>query len=314
MPSEVAILTHGDLDGMVCGILLLRAISQEAFIRIANGEKLASKLRTLASLSQPPQDIFITDIPLLPGANADVIGLVAAVKQHGCRVHVYDHHHGWDAVQDTGQFATFTVDVRKTTAAAIVWRELLRGDRSSQRWLQLLSEKDQSRDPDIVRDFGLLAALMQPMHWKHTEAILRNLASGAKLSPEHEALARWYFDTHVSREREIASKAEVLMTAQGRRLAWIDLRAYREHFHVSRRAAEAYAADVVATVLHGAVLLGGRSIDQGADLTFLHGQHALRTGKIKIAGHKSPVRISPDGCDMTDSLVGAIRQFILDSI
>lgn len=189
MSSPIAILTHGDLDGMVCGILLLRAVSQDASVRIINGEKLANELRALAGLPEPAQDVFITDIPLVSHADSVVMELAADLKQRGCRIHVYDHHRGWDA-QPRDLFAAFVVDVSKTTAAAIVWRELLRGDTTSQRWLRLLSEKDRSDDPQIVEHFGLLVALMQPSHWKHTETVIRALASGAKLSADQKALSR----------------------------------------------------------------------------------------------------------------------------
>ena len=47
MSSPVTILTHGDLDGMVCGILLLRAVSRDSNIRITNGNKLATELRAI---------------------------------------------------------------------------------------------------------------------------------------------------------------------------------------------------------------------------------------------------------------------------
>ena len=314
MPSPVVILTHGDLDGMVCGILLLRAISQDATIRITNGEKLANGLGALVDLPEPPQDVFITDVPLVSRARAGVMDIVATLSERGCRIHVYDHHRGWEAGQPRGSFATFIVDVHKTTAAAIVWRELLRGDKPSQRWLQMLSEKDTSKDVEIVRDFGLLAALMQPMHWGHTDAALRALASGTELSTDQASLSRWYFGVHVPKEREIASNAEILTTTHGRKLAWIDLRACREHFNVSRHAVEMHGADVVATVIRGALLLGGKSIDQGLDLTFLHGQHALGGETVTIAGHKSPVRISPEGGKATDSFVEAVRQFILNRL
>ena len=314
MFRPIAILTHGDLDGMVCGILLLQGISQDASLRITNGEKLAKELEVLAGQTEPPQNVYVTDVPLVSHAGPSVMKLVADLGQRGCKTHVYDHHCGWEAAQPPDMFATLVVDVRKTTAAAILWRELLHGNESCQQWLRLLSEKDRSSEEGIRRDFGLLASLMQPMHWRHTEAVLRALASGGKLSPELEDLSRWYFDIHVPKEREIALQAEVLRTAHGRKLAWMDLRAYHEHFNVSRPAVEIHGADLVATVIKGAILLGGKSIDQGIDLTFLHGQHILETETIVIAGHKTPVRISPKAGRATDSFVAAVRQFILDRL
>jgi len=97
----------------------------------------------------------------------------------------------------------------------------------------------------------------------------------AKFRAEQKALSRWYFDIHVQNEREIASKAEILTTLQGRKVAWMDIRAWREHLNVAGLAVEMHDADVAATVILGGVLLGGQSIDQGLDLSFLHGEHML---------------------------------------
>lgn len=314
MLNTVTILTHSDLDGMVSGILLLRAVSQDASIRITNGEKLLEEMSFLAGLPKPPQDVYLADIPLVSHARTILLGHVAELKQKSCRMHVYDHHHGWESAQTKDLFATFVIDVRKTTAAAIVWRELLRTDAPSQRWLRLLSEKDRSADPQIVEHFGLLAALTQPMHKIHAETAIRTLASGGKLSPEQKALSCWYFDIHMPKEHEIASQAEIFTTSHGYKLAWIDLRPYQERFSVSLRACEMHGADVVATVISGGVLLGGKSIDQGIDLSFLHGEHTINNEIATIVGHKSPVRISPKVGLMTDSFVMAVRMFIIDRL
>jgi hypothetical protein len=177
-----------------------------------------------------------------------------------------------------------------------------------------LAEKEKSNDPRIVERFGLLAALSQPMHRAHVEAALRAMASGGKLSSEQEAMSRWYFEVHVPKEREIAANAEIVATRHGRKLAWIDLRGWQERFIVSRYAAEMHGADAVATVIPGGVLVGGMSIDQGVDLSFLHGEHNLGDQRISVIGHKSPVRISPIGGKVTESFVAAVRQFILDQL
>ncbi|MBN1671103.1 MAG: hypothetical protein JXR37_08735 [Kiritimatiellae bacterium] len=234
----------------------------------------------------------------------------------GTSIHVYDHHNGWDETPGVKTWcATYCVDTRKTTAAAIVWRERLRGDDTSTEWLRLLSEKSSSEDPAIVERFGLLAALMQPQHYAQTEAVLKALAMGFAMVPEHQELSRWYYSEHVGRERKLAAGAQVLFAKSGRRVGWIDLRKEHGFLLVSRLVVEVHNVQVVGTVIRNAVLLGGDSIDRGMDLSFLHGEHTIDGVRLSVAGHKSPVRISAVEADIDgDSFVGAARRLILDRL
>ena len=66
--------------------------------------------------------------------------------------------------------------------------------------------------------------------------------------------------------------------------------------------------------IRGAILLGGRSIDRGVDLTFLHGRHEVGGIHVTIAGHKSPVRIEPVDRAPGDDFIRATRQLILERL
>ena len=162
------ILTHGDLDGMVSAILLLRRLPAQTPIQITNGEKLASLLGKLAADVAGPPAIWITDVPLVAGVAEQVRNAIGTLADTGRAVHIYDHHLGWESPvgQEIGRLCkTFVVAANKTTAAAIVWSRFLRGEKESQRWLQLLSERERSVDAGIRCDFAILAALMQRQHW-----------------------------------------------------------------------------------------------------------------------------------------------------
>jgi hypothetical protein len=287
--------------------------SVDVTIRIANGKTLSNELRNLVAMASPPEQVYITDIPLLTDHAAEVLLALKALARKRIRVHLYDHHHGWDAVAGVkAACATYCVDTSKTTAAAIVWRERCRGDKASQEWLRLLSEKSDSKDPDIVDRFGLLAAIMQPKNYKHTEGVLKALARGGDMLPEHRELSRWYYAEHVEREKKLAAGAQVLVAKSGLRVGWIDLRQEEGHLLVSRLVVELLHVDVVGTVIRNAVLLGGSSIDQGLDLTFLHGAHTVGGVQLSVAGHKSPVRISAvgEGVD-DDAFVAAVKGLVL---
>ena len=221
---QVCIVTHGDLDGMVSAILVLNAIDTGAAIQISNATHLAKHLEGLAIQPVAPAKVFITDIPLAEDQGSQVAQAVAHLTERGAEVHIYDHHLGWDntpAVEDIQKrCATFCVETGRTTAAAVLWRKLLLGDRKSQRWLKLLADRDRSAAPEIARDFRILAALMQRQHWHHTETVLKLLATGEELSQEHVALATWYQQTQAKTERQVASQADVITSEHGTRICF----------------------------------------------------------------------------------------------
>lgn len=314
---HASLLTHGDLDGMVSAILVLKSLPLcEASIRIANGRTLGKEIRSVVALTPPPDQVFITDIPLLTEQAGEVIAGIRELRKQGVGVHLYDHHHGWEeAAEARSCGATFCVDTSKTTAAALVWRERCRGMNGSQEWLRLLSEKDKSESPLIRERFGLLAALMQPQNYGKTESVLKALAQGGDMLPEHQELSSRHYSEHVKREKQVAERAEVLVTKSGRKIGWIDLRAEKGFLLVSREVAKTHGVEVVGSVIRGAVLLGGSSIDQGVDLSFLHGEHMVDGIRLSVAGHKSPVRISMVEPDIDeDRFVAAARRLVLDRL
>ena len=311
------LLTHGDLDGMVSAILALKSLPAcESSIRIANGRTVGKELRDLVTRAPPPDQVFITDIPLLADQADEVMAGIRELARRGIGVHLYDHHHGWEAAAEVRSCcAAFCVDTSKTTAAALVWRERCRDVRGSQEWLRLLSEKDKSESPLIRERFGLLAALMQPQNYAKTEPVLKALALGGDLLPEHRELASRHYSEQIKREKQIAERAEILVAKSGRQIGWIDLRCEKGFLLVSREVAKTHGVEVVGSVIRGAVLLGGSSIDKGLDLSFLHGEHEVDGVRLSVAGHKSPVRIELVGPDVDeDHFVAAARRLVLERL
>lgn len=313
----MTVLAHGDLDGVVSAILVLRGLtSADTNVRITNGEHLHRELRRLAGDASLPERLFILDIPLQPARRAQVAAAWRGLSERGVGVHLYDHHHGWNEAPEVAPLCTVCrVDTTGSTAAALVWRGLSRGDRRSHVWLRLLSEKGDSSDPDIVGRFGLLAALMQPQHHAHTEAVLKALARDDELSDEYRALAAWYYEVQVPREQAAASRAEVLTTRAGRRVGWLDLRQHDGYLLVAGQVVETLGTDLAAIVTRRAVILGGHSVNEGTDLTCLHGEHTVDGVRLAVVGHKSPVRMDPvSSREVTDESVEAARALVADRL
>lgn len=315
MSRRAVILAHGDLDGMVSAIMLLRCLPEDTSVVIANVRSLGEELRRLAEMSHRPQNIYVADIPVNDRTADQVEFHVRRLHELGVEIHVYDHHSSWDAHKLRGRFAAccarFIVDAERTTAAALVWKHYLDASPDARRWLELLSKKDGSDDPAVREHFGVLAALMQRRHWEMTSAALKVLATGTPLSGSQKGLADWYYEEHIPRARYLTESAEILTTLRDRKLAWFDLRAERDSFFLAKLAAEIHGVSLTAQAIYNGVVLGGESIDRGIDLGALHGEHERAGIRFSIAGHRSPVKFSPVGGRATDSFVAAVREFIL---
>ncbi len=81
------------------------------------------------------------------------------------------------------------------------------------------------------------------------------------------------FDALREQARSAAAQAEVVVTAGGCRVGWIDLRPYEQPLFVVPDVIAQHAVELVASVDRRGVVLGGPSIDQGIDLSPFHGEH-----------------------------------------
>lgn len=284
------ILTHGDLDGMVSGILLLQAVGVDTPLRITNGVRLAEALAKI-NADEQVQAVYLADIPL-SGAHAEVVQHEFQRLTHAaCSLHLYDHHFGWEPYAD--YFTTFHVETRRTTAAVLVWQHALQRAAHTQRWLALLSEKDQSRDAGMVQDFFTLLALMRPANYRHTKQVLCEMAKGEAISELRRQLADAYIAEQLPCEQALLAQVEITTTQHGRSIAWVDARKVDGPCNIARRVIEQYGVDLVATMIPNAVLLGADGIDRGIDLKPLHGTHRFDGVEIEVVGHHSPVRLQP---------------------
>jgi len=307
------ILTHGDHDGMVCAIMLLRRYP-EAALRFSNDRNLARDLHAVAATEPPPAELLIADIALGPRQHDAMREAVRAVAVRGTAIRLFDHHTGWRSHSDLPElFATFCVDDQRTTAAVLVRRECLPDDGEAGFWLSVLSRKGAS--PETAMHFALLAALQNRENYGINTDILRALARDRTMRPEWAALA----EAHRAREAralaEALAVAETLTTTQGRRVGWLDRRASRDRIFVDEQVMRAHGWDLVANATARKVTLGGAHIDSGVSLRALHGAHDVAGVRLQVVGHDSPVAITPLGRGgSTDSFLRAVRKLIVERL
>jgi hypothetical protein len=86
--SNTIIITHGDVDGMVCAAQLIRREKSKCDLIFSNAKYIKSSLARILRSSIKPQRIYISDI----SANLNVIEIISALSKHGSQILWIDHH------------------------------------------------------------------------------------------------------------------------------------------------------------------------------------------------------------------------------
>ncbi|MFC1676717.1 hypothetical protein ACFL3G_06595 [Planctomycetota bacterium] len=89
---DAVIITHGDVDGMVCAAQLIRRENSQCDLRFSNAKYIKSALARILRSSQMPHRIYISDVP----ANSNIIKIISALSENSSDVFWIDHH-PWEA-------------------------------------------------------------------------------------------------------------------------------------------------------------------------------------------------------------------------
>ncbi len=94
--TDALIITHGDVDGMVCAAQLIRREKSQCELRFSNAKYIKPALARILRSSRKPRRIYISDIP----PNAEVIKIISTLKEHRTKVFWIDHHPWEDDVRE----------------------------------------------------------------------------------------------------------------------------------------------------------------------------------------------------------------------
>ena len=86
--SDSAIITHGDVDGMVCAAQLIRREKSNCELSFSNAKYIKSALTRILRSSKKPPRIYVSDIP----ANSDITKVMSALLENGAEIFWIDHH------------------------------------------------------------------------------------------------------------------------------------------------------------------------------------------------------------------------------
>jgi hypothetical protein len=106
--------------------------------------------------------------------------------------------------------------------------------------------------------------------------------------------------------------ADTITTNGGLRVGWIN---GRDRVFVGEETMRAQGWDLVATVTPRKVILGGAHIDSGVSLGALHGTHDVDGVRLQVAGHDTPIAITPlDRATAIADFPAAVRGLIINKL
>lgn len=94
--SKAAIITHGDVDGMVCAAQLICREKSNCDLFFSNAKYIKSSLARILRSSQKFSRIYVSDIP----ANLEVVKILSALSENGAEIFWIDHHPWQDGVRE----------------------------------------------------------------------------------------------------------------------------------------------------------------------------------------------------------------------
>ena len=94
--ADVVIITHGDVDGMICAAHLIRLEKSNYRLIFSNAKYVKNSLAQFLRTENKPHRIYISDIP----ANLKVVKIIQEIKKHGAQVFWIDHHPWEDVVKE----------------------------------------------------------------------------------------------------------------------------------------------------------------------------------------------------------------------
>lgn len=97
--SNATIITHGDVDGMVCAAQLIRREKSNCNLIFSNAKYIKSSLYHISRSSQKPSRVYVSDIP----ANLEVVKILSALSENGTEIFWIDHHPWQNGVKEAIQ-------------------------------------------------------------------------------------------------------------------------------------------------------------------------------------------------------------------
>jgi hypothetical protein len=277
MTDSALIITHGDVDGMVCAAQLIRRERDNCQVVFSNARWIARKLGAVLRSQETPRRVYVTDIP----ADAQAATFAAQLTDAGTDVCWVDHHPWADGLvaQMKAICTRLVYNEAMSTPAGILLGQWLGEEDPFSRQIASICYAYET-GTEWQRDwFRLLSSCIG----KAGRPILDRLAFDQPFTEEDLQAIQRQADADRAAETMLSAKPLVFRTATGRAVAVYDT-SDKPGVFLGRKVFEHHEVD------YSLVRISGRKWQLAArpevhlPLDKLMGSHDLEGMRISVAG------------------------------
>ena len=286
------VITHGDVDGMVCAAQLIRREKSDCEIQFSNARWVGSKLRSILRREELPKRVYVTDIP----ADGGAVETVEQLARKGVSVFWIDHH-PWPA----GALERMLVacehvvynEAMSTPAGILLGRWLADEDPYCDR-VGLICYAYEKGTPWERNWFRLLASYVG----RSGKAVLERLAYDQEFTEDDRARIQGQIHKEQLAEKLLSEEPRVATTRSGKAIAVYDL-SDTPGVHLGAKVFRHHEVD------YSLIRISPRKWQIACNPTFsltlqaLVGEHDLDGMRVRVAGRKDRLlSIEIDGAEV----------------
>jgi hypothetical protein len=309
MTDSALIITHGDVDGMVCAAQLIRREGGNCEVAFSNARWIARKLEAALRSQATPHRVYVTDIP----ANGQAAAFVEQIMGAGAEVCWVDHHPWADGVvaQMQAVCTRLVYNEAISTPAGILLGQWLGEEDPYSRQIASICYAYET-GTEWQRDwFRLLSSCIG----KAGRLVLDRLAFDQPFTEEDLQAIQRQADADRAAETMLSAKPLVFRTATGKTVAVYDT-SDKPGVFLGRKVFEHHEVDYCLVRISGLKWQLAARPDVHLPLHKLMGSHDLKGMRISIAGRPkrllsievpAPATVPPDAQERIIDFVAKTR-------
>ena len=309
MTDSALIITHGDVDGMVCAAQLIRRERGNCEVVFSNARWIARKLDAVLCSQETPRRVYVTDIPVDAQAATFVVQLTGA----GTEVYWVDHHPWADGLvaQVQAICTRLVYNEAMSTPAGILLGHWLGEEDPYCRQIASICYAYETGTAWQRDWFRLLSSCIG----KAGRPMLDRLAFDQPFTEEDLQAIQRQADAERAAETMLSAKTLVFRTATGKALAVYDT-SDKPGVFLGRKVFEHHEVDYCLVRISGRKWQVAARPDVDLPLEKLMGSHDLEGMRISIAGRpkrllsievSAPATVPPDAHERIIDFVARTR-------
>ena len=304
--STAIIITHGDVDGMVCAAQLIRREGPKCRLLFSNARWIASKLLEILKRDPLPKRLYVTDIP----ASSQCSEAVRQLAGKGVEVTWIDHH-PWPSsvIEELGGSCSLIHEAARNRPAGILVGEWLgEEDPYCQQVARICYAGEKGTDWERAW-FQLLASQVG----KCERDILDRLASNSEFTQDDLKKIEGQVEMEQMAEELLAKAPRTEQTRDGRTLAVYDL-SQEPNVYLGGKVFRHHEVDFCLIKVTARKWQLASRTGSGTDFGLLCGDHVVAGTRFRIGGRPNLVSIEATDSKTATGVHEAIINWVRSSL